>query len=40
MRQYPHVMLVPASFMFLTVYAFNRVGERAREAWDPRTAKI
>ncbi len=40
LRQYPHIPLVPGVFMFLTVFAFNRIGERARRAWDPRQAKI
>ncbi len=39
LREHPHVLLVPASFMFLTVFSFNRVGERARELWDPRDIK-
>jgi peptide/nickel transport system permease protein len=40
LRQYPFIPLVPGVFMFLTVFAFNRIGERARRAWDPRQAKI
>jgi peptide/nickel transport system permease protein len=40
LRQYPHIPLVPGVFMFLTVFSFNRIGERARRAWDPRQAKI
>ena len=39
-RQYPFIPLVPGMFMFLTVFSFNRVGERARSLWDPRKAKI
>ena len=35
-RSHPHVPIVPGMFMFLTVFAFNRVGERARTLWDPR----
>jgi peptide/nickel transport system permease protein len=40
LRKYPHIPLVPGVFMFLTVFSFNRIGERARRAWDPRQAKI
>jgi peptide/nickel transport system permease protein len=40
LRQHPHIPLVPGMFMFLTVYSFNRVGERARSLWDPREAKV
>jgi peptide/nickel transport system permease protein len=39
-RQYPFIPLVPGMFMFLTVFSFNRIGERARSMWDPRKAKI
>lgn len=40
LREHPHVFLVPAAFLFLTVFAFNRIGERARQVWDPRDAKV
>jgi peptide/nickel transport system permease protein len=40
LRQYPHIPLVPGVFMFLTVFGFNRVGEKARHHWDPRVVKI
>ena len=30
LRDHPHVALVPGTFMFLTVYSLNRVGERTR----------
>jgi peptide/nickel transport system permease protein len=40
LRAHPHIPLVPGVFMFLTVLSFNRVGERARNLWDPREAKI
>jgi peptide/nickel transport system permease protein len=39
-QDYPFIPLVPGVFMFLTVFGFNRVGERARQRWDPRQAKI
>lgn len=40
LRDDPHIALVPGAFMFITVYAFNRIGERARTAWDPRESKV
>jgi peptide/nickel transport system permease protein len=40
LRTTPHIPLVPGIFMFLTVYSFNRVGERIRRLWDPREATI
>lgn len=39
-QDYPFIPLVPGVFMFLTVFSFNRIGERARQRWDPRQAKI
>jgi peptide/nickel transport system permease protein len=40
LREHPHIPLVPGMFMFLTVFSFNRVGERARNLWDPRETKV
>jgi peptide/nickel transport system permease protein len=40
LRKYPHIVIVPATVMFITVFSFNRVGEHARRLWDPRDAKI
>lgn len=40
MEQYPHVVLVPGAFLFLTVFAFNLLGEKAQKRWDPRSAKL
>ncbi|QKG21960.1 ABC transporter permease [Actinomadura verrucosospora] len=37
---YPHIVLVPGVALFLTVFAFNLIGEKARKRWDPRQAKI
>lgn len=36
----PHVVFVPGMFLFMTVFSFNRIGERARKAWDPRGARL
>lgn len=33
-EQYPHVVIVPGVVVFLTVFAFNLVGGRARSRWD------
>lgn len=40
MEDYPHVVLVPGAFLFLTVFSFNLLGEKAQKRWDPRSAKI
>ena len=36
----PWVPIAPGVFMFITLLCFNRVGEKARRAWDPRDLKI
>lgn len=36
----PHIVFIPGAVLFLTVFSFNRLGDRARELWDPREAKI
>ncbi|MFV0307499.1 MAG: ABC transporter permease [Desertimonas sp.] len=36
----PHLVFGPGIALFITVYALNVVGERARSAWDPRDAKL
>ncbi len=38
--KHPHLVFVPASVMFLTVFALNRIGDKARKIWDPREAKV
>jgi ABC-type dipeptide/oligopeptide/nickel transport system permease subunit len=30
LQQYPHVLIAPAAALFITVMAFNRLGESAR----------
>ncbi len=40
LRKYPHIALVPGFVMFLTVFSFNRVGEKFRSLWDQRDAKL
>ena len=36
----PHLVFVPAIFLFLTVFSLNAVGDRARARFDTRTAAI
>ena len=36
----PHLVFVPGGVMFLTVFALNRVGDRARQLFDPRKSAI
>lgn len=40
LREHPHIALVPGAFMFLTVLAFNRIGERIRHRTHPVEAKV
>lgn len=40
MEDFPHIVLVPGAFLFLTVFAFNLLGEKAQERWDTRSAKL
>lgn len=40
MSQHPFVLLVPGAVLFLTVFSFNLLGERAQQRWDPRGAKL
>jgi peptide/nickel transport system permease protein len=40
MQEFPHVVLVPGTFLFLTVFSFNLLGEKAQKRWDARSAKI
>ena len=37
---HPHLVFIPGIVMFLTVFALNRIGEKARELWDPRESKV
>lgn len=40
MSLHPFVLLVPGTTLFLTVFAFNLLGERAQAKWDPRGSKL
>lgn len=39
-RDHPHIVLVPGAALFLTVFSFNMLGERARSFFDSRQAKV
>lgn len=34
--RHPHLVFVPGSILFLTVFAFNRIGDKARNVWNPQ----
>jgi peptide/nickel transport system permease protein len=36
----PHVVFVPAAFMFLTVWSFNVLGDHARRRFDTRESML
>lgn len=36
MRTYPHVIFFPAAAIFLTILAFNTLGNALRDLWDPK----
>lgn len=40
LKNYPFMMLVPGTFLFLTVFSLNLLGERAQKRWDTRSAKL
>lgn len=40
MEREPFIVLIPGFFLFLTVFSFNLLGERAQKRWDPRSAKL
>lgn len=37
LRTYPHLIVFPSLFIFVTVLSFNILGDRLRDAFDPRT---
>lgn len=37
-ERHPHVVFIPGTVLFLTVFAFNRIGDRARQLWNPQPA--
>jgi peptide/nickel transport system permease protein len=36
----PHIVLVPGTILFLTVFALNIIGQRVRQRWDTRELKL
>lgn len=40
MQEHPFIVVVPGVCLFLTVFAFNLLGEKAQQRWDPRSAKL
>ncbi len=40
MEQYPHLVYIPATVLFLTVFSFNLIGERLRKQWDKREVSL
>lgn len=40
LQEHPHIVLVPGLFLFLTVFSFNLLGEKAQKRWDPRSANL
>lgn len=40
LRRTPHLVFVPGIVMFITVFALNRVGDHARQKWDPRESRV
>lgn len=39
-QKHPHIVLVPGITLFLTVFSFNMLGEKARAHFDSRKAKV
>ena len=40
LQRNPHVVFAPGTAMIVTIYCLNRLGEKARQIWDPREAAI
>ncbi len=40
LTEHPFILLVPGAFLFLTVFSFNLLGEKAQKRWDPRSGKL
>lgn len=40
MEEHPFIVIVPGVCLFLTVFAFNLLGEKVQKRWDPRSAKL
>lgn len=40
MEEHPFIVVVPGVCLFLTVFSFNLLGEKAQARWDTRSAKL
>lgn len=40
LNETPHLVFIPATVMFVTVFSFNRIGDKARQLWDPRESTL
>lgn len=40
MEDQPFILIVPGFFLFMTVFSFNMLGEKAQKRWDPRSSKL
>lgn len=38
--RHPHLVFAPGMVLFMTVFALNRVGDKARKLWDPRQSRL
>lgn len=36
----PHLVFVPGTVMFVTVFCLNRIGDKARALWDPKQSAL
>ncbi len=36
----PQLVFIPSTVLFFTVFSLNRVGEKARQIWDPRGSRL
>lgn len=36
----PHIVFIPGTVMFVTVFCLNRVGDKARALWDPKQSSL
>jgi peptide/nickel transport system permease protein len=38
--KHPHLVFIPGTVLFITVFALNKVGDKARRLWDPRKSSL
>jgi peptide/nickel transport system permease protein len=39
-EKHPHLVFIPGTILFATVFALNKVGDRFRRMWDPRRSAL